>query len=83
MYKIEYSKESIKDIALLKSSHLDNKAKELIEMLREDPFKLPYEKLQGDLKGLYSRRINIKHRLVYKVDEINKIISVIKMWNHY
>jgi hypothetical protein len=27
----------------------------------------PYEKLVGDLKGAYSRRINIQHRLVYEV----------------
>ena len=83
MYKITYSKEAIKDIENLKASKLDTKAKQLIEIIRIDPYKLPYEKLVGDLKGLYSRRINIQHRLVYKVDDINKIICIIKMWNHY
>ncbi|MCC3383541.1 type II toxin-antitoxin system mRNA interferase toxin, RelE/StbE family, partial [Enterocloster citroniae] len=30
------------------------------------PF-FPYEKLQSDLKGIYSRCINIKHWIVYEV----------------
>lgn len=83
MYQIRYYKEALKDIPYLKASHLDSKVKELINILRDDPYRLPYEKLQGDLKGLYSRRINIKHRLVYSVDDVNKIVSIIKMWNHY
>jgi Txe/YoeB family toxin of toxin-antitoxin system len=34
-----------------------------------DPFQKPppFEKLLGDLKGAYSRRINIQHRLAYQV----------------
>ena len=69
MYKIEYHKRAIKDIIKLKENNLDKKTKKLIEVLKENPFQNPppYEKLTGDLKGLYSRRINIQHRLVYKV----------------
>ena len=71
MYKVEYNKSAIKDIAKLKESNLANKAKKLIDVIKENPFQNPppYEKLTGDLKGLYSRRINIQHRLVYKVKE--------------
>jgi Txe/YoeB family toxin of Txe-Axe toxin-antitoxin module len=29
----------------------------------------PTKAIIGDLKGYYSRRINIKHRLVYAIDE--------------
>lgn len=38
---------------------------------RKNPFEnLPhYEKLVGNMDGLYSRRINIQHRLVYQVYE--------------
>lgn len=45
-------------------------AKELIEILREDPWRSPppFEKLVGDLVGAFSRRINIQHRLVYQVE---------------
>ena len=84
MYSIVYTKKAVGDINNLKSSKLDNKAKVLIELIRNDPYKTPpsYEKLQGNLKA-YSRRINIKHRLVYEVYEEDKIIKIISLWSHY
>ena len=71
MYKIEYHKKAVKDIERLKSNNLEKNAKKLIELIKENPFQNPppYEKLAGDLKGLYARRINIQPRLVYKVNE--------------
>lgn len=39
MYKIIYTKTAVKDIPKLKSAHLDQKAKNLIELLKEDPYK--------------------------------------------
>lgn len=85
MYKIIYTKVAIKDIQKLKSAHLDKNTKLLIDLIKENPFKIPppYEKLVGDLQGLYSRRINIKHRLVYEVLEEDKIIKIISLWTHY
>lgn len=85
MHKIKYSKLAAKDAEKLKASGLDAKAKKLISVLAEDPFKNPppYEKLVGDLKGFYSRRINIQHRLVYKVDTEENTVYVYRMWNHY
>ena len=85
MYRIVYTKQAVKDIKNLKSVHLDEKAKKLIEVIKENPFQNPppYEKLTGDLKGLYSRRINIQHRLVYKVNEQENKIQILSMWTHY
>lgn len=85
MYKIVYTKRSVKDIEKLKSTKLDKKTKSLIELVRENPFKTPpqYEKLQGDLSGAYSRRINIKHRFVYEVLEEEKTVKILSMWTHY
>lgn len=85
IYSIVYTKKSIKDIDNLKQSGLDKKVKSLIEIIKNNPFQTPppYEKLQGDLQGAYSRRINIKHRLVYEVFEDKKIIKIISMWTHY
>ena len=85
MYKIVYTKAAVKDIPKLKAAHLDIKAKTLIEIIKENPCqKSPrYEKLVGDLEGLYSRRINIRHRLVYEVFESEKIIKIISLWTHY
>ncbi len=85
MYKIEYYKKALKDIPKLQRSGLDNKAKQLIEILKINPFKNPppYEKLLGDLNGYYSRRINIQHRLIYEVLEEEKTVRIIRMWTHY
>ena len=85
MYTIVYTKKAAADIKNLKAAKLDGKAKALIEILREDPYRTPppCEKLQGDLLGAYSRRINIKHRLVYEVDEEEHTVKIISMWTHY
>ncbi|MBP3378529.1 MAG: Txe/YoeB family addiction module toxin [Clostridia bacterium] len=85
MYKIVYTKEAAKDIPKLKSAHLDGKAKALIALIKETPYHTPppYEKLVGDLSGYCSRRLNIKHRLVYRVYEEEKTIKIISMWTHH
>ena len=84
MYKIVYTKTATKDIPKLKTAHLDAKAKALIDVIRENPYQTPpsYEKLVGDLQGLYSRRINIQHRLVYQVLEEEKTIKIVSLWTH-
>ena len=85
MYAIVYTKTALKDIPKLKAAHLDGKAKDLIDVIRENPYQNPppYEKLVGDLKGLYSRRINVQHRLVYEVFEREQTIKIISLWSHY
>ena len=85
MYTVVYTKKPVKDIPLLKAAGLDGKARALIEILRSDPFQNPppFEKLQGDLSGAYSRRINIKHRLVYQILENEKTVKIISLWTHY
>lgn len=40
-------------------------------------------KLNGDLNGLYSRRINRQHRIVYEISEEKYEIHIIQMWDHY
>ena len=85
VYKIVYTKDSIKDIEKLKGSNLNKKVLALIEIIKNNPFQTPppYEKLVGDLQGLYSRRINIKHRLVYQILENVQTVKIISMWTHY
>ena len=85
MYKIVYTKIAVKDIPRLKAAHLDTKAKAIIDVIRENPYQTPpsYEKLVGDLQGLYSRRINLQHRLVYQVLEEEKTVKIISLWTHY
>ena len=85
MYQVVYSRQAQKDAKKLTSSHLKPQAKKLIELLKDNPFQNPptYEKLSGNLKGYYSRRINIQHRLVYEVFEDDKTVLVLRMWSHY
>ena len=85
MYTIVYTKKAAADIPKLKLAKLDTKVKALIEILRENPYQTPppYEKLIGDLQGAYSRRINVKHRLVYEVLEEVNTVKIISLWTHY
>ena len=92
MYLIKYDKQAPKDIKNLKSAKLDVKAKSLIEILRKNPLEPPYEELVGNLSGLYSRRINIQHRLVCEIfnEEVTfenvkyeETVKVIRMWTNY
>ena len=85
MYKIVYTKTATKDIPKLRAAHLDSKTKALIDVVRENPYQTPpsYNILVGDLQGLYSRRINIQHRLVYQVLEEEKTIKIVSLWTHY
>jgi len=85
MWSVKLSKRAVKDKDLLKSAGLAKKAKQLLDLLTINPFQIPpyYEKLIGDLAGFYSRRINHQHRLVYRIDEENKIVYVDSMWSHY
>ena len=85
MYKIEYNEKAVKDIQKLKQNKLDKKAKQLIDLIKINPLQNPppYEKLIGDLRQYYSRRINIRHRLVYKIDEKTKTVKILSMWTHY
>jgi len=84
-YTLIYSNQAKKDARKLKKTHLVEKAKQLLEIVHQNPFTdpPPFESLVGDLKGAYSRRINIQHRLVYSVDESRKTIKVLRLWSHY
>ncbi|KLU59883.1 toxin RelK [Peptococcaceae bacterium CEB3] len=84
-FRLVFSKQALKDARKLEQASLDRKAKKLLKILSENPFQNPppYETLVGDLTGKYSRRINIHHRLVYKVLEEESTVIVFRMWTHY
>ena len=84
-WKLVYTKHVQKDAKKLSAAGLKPKAQQLLDILAENPFQNPppYEKLVGDLAGAYSRRINIKHRLVYQVLEDLRTVKVLRMWMHY
>ena len=82
-WKIEFSQNALNNAKKLKSANLDANVKQLLIILKTNPYEPPYEKLTGNLKGYYSRRINIKHRLVYALDEESKTIRIVSVWSHY
>ena len=85
-YTIVITKAAQKDKEKIKSiPALRNNVENLIGIIKKNPFQNPppYEKLAGDLSGLYSRRINVQHRLVYEVIQEEKIIKIVSMWSHY
>jgi len=84
-WQIVYAKQAMKDAKKLAASGLKPKAEGLLTLLANDPFQNPppFEKLVGDLAGAYSRRINIKHRMVYEVFVKEKTVRVLCMWTHY
>lgn len=84
-WSLVYTKKARRDAKKISSSNLKPKAKRLLDILENDPFQKPppFEKLVGDLTGLFSRRINIQHRLVYQVFEEEQMVKVLSMWTHY
>lgn len=84
-WKIVYTKQAQKDARRIAAAGLKDRTLRLISILEVNPFQTPppYEKLLGDLKGAFSRRINIKHRLIYQVYEKEKVVKIIRMWTYY
>ena len=84
-WELYFTRQAKKDARKLAAAGLKEKARELLEVIRGNPYRNPppYEKLTGDLAGAYSRRINIRHRLVYQVLDDEKAIKVLRLWTHY
>ncbi|MBK7146248.1 MAG: Txe/YoeB family addiction module toxin [Xanthomonadales bacterium] len=84
-WQVVFTKQAQKDARILASSGLKEKAQTLLAVLAKNPLQTPppYEKLVGDLAGAYSRRINIQHRLVYQVLQVDHTVKVLRMWTHY
>ena len=66
---------------------LERKAFELLQLLREDPKRdfPPVKRLSGELTGLWVRRLDAHHRLVYRIEDDgdSNAVVVISLWTHY
>ena len=89
-YSVRLSKQARKDLDILLASELKGKATAMLDLLQEDPFRSPppFERMKGDLKKYYSRRLNSEHRVVYEVlldeaEEFEGIVVVARMRTHY
>ncbi|BAK94497.1 Txe/YoeB family addiction module toxin [Tetragenococcus halophilus] len=72
-------------IPLLEQSGLKKDFDEIVETLKENPFAnvRRQEKLSPKSRGLYSMRINNKHRVVYSVNKKDKEVTILAAWSHY
>jgi len=84
-YRLLFTKQAQKDAKKINRTNLRTQAEKILDLIKTDPFILypAYERILGNLSGAYSRRINIKHRIVYQVLEDQKIIKILRMWTHY
>ncbi len=80
-YEIRITKQAVKDIHKLSPKMI----RKLKSILTDVLLKTPYEgkKLVGDLKGNYSIRLNIYDRIVYSIDEENRIVFIKRAKTHY
>jgi toxin YoeB len=87
-YTLRFSKSALEDIERHKKSG-DKATIKKIEKLLNELIEHPTtgtgqpEKLKYDLVGLYSRRINKKHRLVYGINEQVVTVHILSAWAHY
>jgi toxin YoeB len=87
-YILDFSKTALEDIKKHKKSG-DKPTLRKIEKLLNELMEHPItgtgqpEMLKHDLAGLYSRRINKKHRLVYSINEQIVTVNILSAWSHY
>jgi len=83
-WQVVFAKHAVEDTEKLSAAGLRENVQLLLDFLADDPFQNPSrnENLVGDLTGTYSRRINIQHRLVYKVFKKKRTVRVLRMWTH-
>ncbi len=84
------SKLAQKDLKELSRQGLGDKIVQILDSMQVDPFYSPppFKKLKGEMEGMYSRRLNVEHRIVYKVlpsdsEDYSGVILIIRMRTHY
>ncbi len=80
-YEVRITKQALKDTRKL-SPKLRKKLRSILsEVLAQSPYE--GKKLVGDLQGNYSLRLNRLDRIVYSIDEGNKIVYIKRTRTHY
>ncbi len=80
-WEIRFTKQAKKDVDLLPPKLRQKLRAILVNTVANDPY--AGKKLLGDLAGSYSIRLTHKDRLVYSLDEANRIVYVERAWTHY
>lgn len=80
-YEVRLTKEAVKDLKKL-TPRLKKKLREILENhIAIEP--CSGKKLVGDLEGYYSVRLTYQDRILYTIDEDQKIIFVHRCRTHY
>ena len=84
-WTLDFTRQAKRDASELASAGSARKAQELPAIREVDPFAHPppYEKLVGDLTGVFSRRINIRPRLVFLGIEEERAVRILRLCTHY
>lgn len=87
-YTVMLDKQARKDYEELKRQGYGQKADAILSQLQENPFEPPYEKLCGEYRGFYSRRVNRTDRVVYEIregacEDGSDAVVVSRMRTHY
>ena len=81
LYEIRLTKEARKDVQKL-SPRMKKKLKDILKnKIALEPY--TGKKLVGQLKGFHSIRLNYQDRIVYSVNEENRIIYIHRARTHY
>lgn len=87
MYKLQFSEIALDDIEYFKASTPATRRKisQLLEEIQQHPeggTGQP-EKLRYSLSGCMSRRISLKDRLVYAINEDKQVVQILSLRGHY
>ena len=72
------------DLKKLKQAHLDGRFLQIVATLKADPYRPTdgFKKLQPPSAGRYSRRLNRVHRVVYRIDDERRVVTIYSAWTH-
>jgi len=67
MYKLRWSKQAKRDAETCERAGFKAQLDEILDTVEQSPYEptQQFERLVGNLKGVYSRRINYYNRLIY------------------
>ncbi|KFI44954.1 toxin-antitoxin system, toxin component, Txe/YoeB family [Bifidobacterium bohemicum] len=84
-YRVVIKNSAKSDLKKIKRSYLRQSFMQVVADLKSDPYQptQSFEKLQPLSRGLYSRRINSQHRVVYGIDEDTQTVTIYAAWSHY
>jgi mRNA-degrading endonuclease RelE of RelBE toxin-antitoxin system len=80
-WEVRFTKQAKKDVEKLPPKLRAKLRDILVEVLAQDPY--AGKRLLGDLEGSYSYRLTYRDRIVYSLDEEERVLYVERARTHY